>query len=73
MGRRQFRSFLLRRGFLNKDNIPKREEIPYLRDEGIRRALNTPPKHHNKLVGKTERAQDMKIMRHSKTSKKYND
>jgi hypothetical protein len=32
------------------------EEIVRRRDDAIRRALNTPPKPHKELVGKSERA-----------------
>jgi hypothetical protein len=32
------------------------EEIARIRDEAIRRALNTPPKPTKELIGKTERA-----------------
>lgn len=45
-------------------------EIARRRDEGIRRALNTPPKLHKELVGLTERAKDVQILRRTKPVKK---
>jgi hypothetical protein len=37
-----------------------REEIVRRRDAAIRRALNTPPKPHSEMVGKTERAKNQR-------------
>lgn len=41
----------------------KDSDIIQRRDEGIKRALNTPPKKNSELVGMTERAQYAKFMK----------